>query len=317
MELRDLKTFVAVARLQSFHRASETLHTAQSTISARIAILERDLGTRLFDRLGRKIVLTVPGQRLLEYAVRMVDLEDEARVWVCGNAESRGMLTVRIPESLCAYRMGGIIRSFRALFPNVALSFAACSAEGLDRDLRGGITDLAFLMTDSVQAKDLQIETLGVENLVLVCGPGHRLADRADVVMEDLRSETIVLSKADCSYRRMFESMLDEAGIETAPGLEFSSSAALRGCVMQGVGITLLPELAVREEAARGQMIVLPWRGPVLETAVLMLHHREKWLSPPLLAFMALTRQDLMSGTSVPDLAPQLRDESGNNKRCC
>ena len=82
MELRDLKTFVVVARLQSFHRASDELHTAQSTVSARIAALENDLGVRLFERLGRRSVLTEPGRRLLDYARRNQDSSAHTMVYI-------------------------------------------------------------------------------------------------------------------------------------------------------------------------------------------------------------------------------------------
>ncbi|MBU1041745.1 MAG: LysR family transcriptional regulator, partial [Proteobacteria bacterium] len=195
MELRDLRTFVAVARLLSFHRAGEEVHAAQSTVSARIAALETDLGVRLFERLGRRVALTAAGERLRDYAVKMLDLEEETRAWMSGESEVRGSLTVRVPESLCAWRLGGIIRAFREGYPLVRLRFTACTLEGLEKDLRQGVTDLAFLMADSVRAGDLVVEALGVEKLVLVAAPGHRLAALGrEVGPQDLRGETLVLS---------------------------------------------------------------------------------------------------------------------------
>jgi DNA-binding transcriptional LysR family regulator len=322
MELRDLKTFVAVAGLLSFHRAGEALHAAQSTVSARIATIEADLGVKLFERLGRRVVLTEAGERLLDYARKILDLEDEARAWVSGEAEARGSLTVRVPESLCAYRMSGVIRHFRERFPNVRLSFTACTMEGLDKDLRQGVTDLAFLMVDSIRAGDLTVEALGVERLVLVSSPGHRLAGQASVGPEDLRDETLVLSKADCSYRKMFEGLLSEKGVATAAGVEFSSAAALRGCIMDGVGISILPELAVRHDVSAGRLAVLHWADGELETAVLMVRHKDKWLSPPLAAFMDMVRKGLMKGT--PNLPRHQADTlftpdtaQPGNGRCC
>jgi len=255
MELRDLRTFLAVARLLSFRRAGEAVHAAQSTVSARIAALEADLGVRLFERLGRRVALTAAGERLRACAAKMLDLEDETRAWLAGESELRGSLTVRVPESLCAWRMGGIIRSFRQRYPLVKLGFTACTLAGLEKDLRQGVTDLAFLMADSVHAGDLVVEALGVEPLVLVAAPGHRLAKRGlaglpAVGPQDLQGETLVLSAADCSYRKMFEHLLAEAGVQLAAGVEFSSAAALRGCVMNGLGVSILPELAVRDDVA-------------------------------------------------------------------
>lgn len=297
MELRDLRTFVAVARHLSFHRAAAEVFAAQSTVSARIAALEADLGVRLFERLGRRVALTGAGERLRDYAVKMLDLEDETRAWMSGESEVRGSLTARVPESLCAWRMGGIIRAFRQRYPLVKLRFTACTLEGLEKDLRQGVTDLAFLMADSVRAGDLAVEALGVEKLVLVAAPGHRLSSLKAVGPQDLRGETLVLSAADCSYRIMFEHLLAEAGVALAAGVEFSSAAALRGCVMNGLGVSILPELAVRADVAAGRLAVLPWSESDLETAVLMLRHKDKWLSPPLTAFMELVRSHLMAGS--------------------
>jgi DNA-binding transcriptional LysR family regulator len=319
MELRDLKTFLAVARRLSFHRAAVEVHAAQSTVSARIAALEDDLGVRLFERLGRTVRLTPAGERLRDHAAKMLDLEDEARAWVAGAGEARGSLTVRVPESLCAWRMGGMIREFRERFPLVHLCLMACTHDALEQDLRQGVRDLAFLLYDGISARDLIVEALGVERLVLVAAPGHRLAALSKIGPEDLRGETLVLSKTDCSYRRLFEALLDERGIARAAGVEFSSAAALKACVMGGLGVTLLPELAVRAEVAAGRLAILPWDeqacGP-LETAVLMLRHKDKWLAPPLAAFMELARARLMAN------APRASAESGPvgrkaASRCC
>lgn len=300
MELRDLKTFVVVAGLLSFHRAGDALHAAQSTVSARIAAIEADLGVKLFERLGRRVALTEAGERLLEYARKILDLEDEARAWVLSEAEARGSLTVRVPESLCACRMGPVIGAFRERFPSVRLCFTACTMEGLEKDLRQGVTDLAFLMADSIRAGDLAVELLGVERLVLVSAPGHGLAGRESVGPDDLRGETLVLSTADCSYRKMFEGLLSDRGVVTAAGVSFSSAAALRGCIMDGVGVSILPELAVRRDVEAGRLAVLNWSEGELETAVLMIRHKDKWLSPPLKAFMEMVREMLMAGAPVP-----------------
>lgn len=290
MELRDLRTFATVARTLNFRRTSECLNTAQSTISARIAGLEEELGTRLFDRLGARVVLTEAGSRLLGYAQKMLDLEDEARTWIMDGAEVRGSLTVRVPESLCIHRMGGAIRSFREQFPLIKLSFITCTLDGLEKDLRLGVTDLAFVYMDAVKAADLQVECLGVEPLVLASAAGHPMARRANVTPEAFQGASLLLAKGDCSYRRMFEELLAEAGVETGVGMEFSSLAALGLCLSAGMGITILPEVAVRGGLRDGSWSVLSWQGEALETGILMIRHREKWLSPPLRAFMELAR---------------------------
>lgn len=294
MELRDLRTFVAVARHLSFHRAALEVHAAQSTVSARIAALEDELQACLFERLGRRVVLTEAGKRLQHMAIKLLDLEDEARAWVAGASQARGMLTIRVPESLCAWRMGRVIRQYRESYPHVQLRFISCTVEGLEDDLRQGVTDLALLMADSVRAGDLLVEALGVEELVLVAAPTHRLAQGGEPFgLEALAGETLLLCTADCAYRKLFEAMLAQAEVQTAACLEFSSAASMRGCLRNGTGVSILPTSAVQEDLAAGNLTILPLDLPALEVAVLMLHHKNKWISPQLAAFMALMREEL------------------------
>lgn len=293
MELRDLRTFLAVARRLSFHRAGEEVHAAQSTVSARIAALERDLGLRLFERLGRRVVLTPAGERLREYAAKMADLEDEARAWVVAEDAARGALAVRVPESLCACRLGPAIRAFRERFPGVRLSFTTCALDGLEKDLRQGVTDLALVYADGLSGADLAVECLGVEPLALYAAPGHPLAGRPALGLEHLAGQTLALSSSDCAYRRGFEALLEEGGVALAPSLEFSSTAALLGCVGAGLGLALLPEVAAAGDLAAGRLVRLDWSAGPLETGVLLARHRGKWPAPPLAAFVEILRQAL------------------------
>lgn len=293
MELRDLKTFAAVASRLSFGRAGRELNAAQSTVSARIALLEAELGVPLFDRIGRKVVLTEAGTRLLAFARRMVDLEDEARRCVIGEGEAGGALAVRVPESLCVHRLTPVIRRFRERFGQVRLSLISCTLDGLEADLRQGVTDLAFVYLDAVVAADLQVGLLGGEPLVLAAAPAHPLARRRRVDPEHLRGVPLLLSRGDCSYRRMFEGLLAERGVEPGVGLEFQSLAALKRCLGLGLGVAPVPAVAVREEFAAKALVPLAWAGDPLETGVLMIHHRRKWVSPILEAFMDLAREEL------------------------
>ena len=290
MEIRQLRTFRIVARMLSFNKAAERLHYAQSSISAQILALETELDVKLFDRLGKRISLTEAGERLLQYAQKMVDLADEALAEMGGSMEPEGALTIRVPESFCVHRLPPVVKRFRSRFPKVGLHFITCAVEDLQKDLRKGITDLAFLLTESVQASDLVAEPLGFERLMLVAGSGHPLASKPEIRTRDLEGETILLSRTDCSYRRSLEEILAREKIGTAATLEFNSVEAIKQCVMEGVGITMLPEIAVAREIARGMLTALAWEEGEMEMALLMIRYKERWLSPTLSAFIEMAR---------------------------
>lgn len=292
MDIRQLVTFQAVARFLSFNRAADELNYAQSSVSAQIQALEEELQVRLFDRLGRRILLTEAGAKLQKYAEKMLELADATRSELMGAKELKGSLTVKVPETLGVHRLPPVIKKFRSLYPKVSLRFTSCSHEGLQKDLRSGITDLGFLLADSISAADLAVEALGIEPLVLVASPAHRLASMQSVHARDLKGETILLSTVDCSYRRILESVL---GSEKIPFniVEFHSVAALKPCIAEGVGITILPEITVAEDISRGILTALPWADDKLEVANLMVWFRNRWLSPSLKAFMDVSKEML------------------------
>jgi DNA-binding transcriptional LysR family regulator len=293
MEIRQLKTFLTVARFLSFNRAATHLHYAQSSISSQIQALEDELGVQLFDRLGRGILLTDAGMRLLQYAEKIIDLADETRSELVGAKELTGALTIKMPETLGVHRLPDVIGVFRSCFPKVRLRFTSCTHEGLQKDLRKGITDLAFLLAESIQAADLAVEALGIEPLVIVAHPRHRLAARPAIRPKDLEGETILYSTVDCSYRRSLESLLNSEKVRYDGALEFNSIESIKRCVMAGTGISILPEVTVEEDLSRGRLTVLSLGEDKLEVATLMIWYRDRWLSPTLNAFMQVAREVL------------------------
>ncbi len=291
MEIRQLKSFRTVANLLSFNKAADQLHYAQSSISVQIQTLEEELGVQLFDRLGKRIQLTETGVLLFEYANKILDLVDETGSAVARDKEPVGSLTVRIPETFGVHRLPAVLNAFHSRFPKVQLNFITCALEGLEKDLRKGVTDLAFLLAESINAPDLEVETLGFETVVLVAGPGHPLSAKRSVHTRDLAGATILLSRVDCSYRRIFEEILKQEEVAAFSKFEFHSVEVIKHSVMSGLGVTVLPEVAVAEEVRRKRLVVLPWSEGGIEVAILMIWFRDRWISPTLQAFMDVTRK--------------------------
>lgn len=293
MELRDLRTFVALASLLNFNQTGKVLHAAQSTISMRIKMLEDELDARLFERLGRKVVLTESGLKLLEYARKMLEVEDEARASVSGNAAS-GTVTIKAPESLECHRLPDVLLAFLRKAPATRVRILPCIAGNVAEDLRRGVTDLAFVFAYEPSTRDLNAVFLGTEELVAVAAPEHPLAGMETVGPQDILKHNLLLAAADCSYRRTFELFLSETAQLPQPSVECDSVAAAISMVCAGLGVTILPLMAVREHLAAGMLRRLPLSGGPFETAVFMLWHKDKWISPCLHEFMTVCRERLM-----------------------
>ena len=291
MELRQLFTFRMVATTLSFTQTAVALHYAQSSVTVQMQSLEAELGVRLFDRLGKRVALTQAGQRLLRYAEEVLALVEEARQEVSNTEDPAGTLTIGAPESLCAYRLPGVLRRFHQQYPRVQVLFRPGPVGDLHQRVRDGTVDVAFVLEEPVVAPHLSVQPLLEEPLLVVAAPEHPLTQRERVCPADLAGAPVLLTEAGCSYRALFERALAAAGVQPVITLEFSSVEAIKQCVMVGMGITILPEVAVQREVAQQVIAVLPWDGPPMRLTTQLLWHAEKWRSPALRAFHAMVTQ--------------------------
>lgn len=295
MELRQLKTFQTVARLLSFNRAAEILNYAQSTVSTQIRLLEEEFGVPLFNRLGKRIRLTEAGQMLMRYSQKILDIEKETLSKVSGWEEPHGCITIRIPQSISTYLLPSVLGKFQSSFPRIGFDIGTCAYDTLVHELKTGIIDLAFLLADSISFNELKVELLNVESLVIVSSPDHPLAQKEIMDIHDLIGQSILLPKHDCSYKMLFEQILTEKKVAPGTFMELNSIEAIKQCVLKGIGVAMMPMMAIKKEIAQNEMAILPWPEEHFETAILMIWHKDKWLSPTLRAFMNAVREIVKS----------------------
>jgi DNA-binding transcriptional LysR family regulator len=293
MEFRHLLTFKVVAEVRGFTRAAEILGYAQSSITAQIQSLEEELGTPLFDRLGKKIVLTDAGERLLPYVQEMTKLQDSIKAIAQSKDEPSGTLVIGAPESLAAYRLPPIIREFRAHYPMVKMVLKPGLCWELRSHVRNGELDLAFLLEAASDAPDLHIETLVVEKMSLIASPDHPLVQLPSVEPHHLKDETILHTEPGCSYRSLFEKHLIQHGIYTNPDMEFWNIEAIKNCVMCGLGISFLPHITVQTEIRDGKLVALNWDDESHRVSTQLVYHRSKWMTPALREFLKVVRKHL------------------------
>lgn len=301
MELRQVETFRAVAEELSFSRAAARLGYVQSSVSAQVAALERELGAPLFDRLGRRISLTEPGRAMFGYAGRLLDLAGEAKEAVAdagaGKGEVKGTLAVSAPETLLTYRLPRLLALFHERHPGVRLSVRPSPVGKLvgstRRAVEEGGVDVAFVLDGPVAVSGLSVEPLLDESVVVIAPPGHALASAAAVSPGDLSGEAMLLPEAPesgCAYRDQFERQVSSAGAVPRETLEFQSIEAVKRCVAAGMGVSVLPGVAVSAELGDGELAALRW-GETFEVLTQVVWHEGRWKSPALKAFLETVRE--------------------------
>jgi Transcriptional regulator len=300
VELRNVKTFVSVAGLLSFRRAATVLHYAPSTISAQIQALEEELQLKLFDRLEKGIRLTEAGARFLPYALKLLDLARESVSAAAGEGAGTGVLAVRLPETLAAYRFPALLPRFRREHPTVGLRLRGSSAHDVQRYLEKGL-DLAFVVGEPLPAENCFVEKIGEEPLVLA----GRAADwRAGNAAGDLAGRPLLCASSDSQARAVLEPCLARNGGGGNVWLDFSSLEALKRALEATPGAcAVLPRIAVERELAEGCLRALSLPGLPAALPVHMLWHREKWLSPSLAGLMELFRTAW--GQAAPEPKPE------------
>jgi DNA-binding transcriptional LysR family regulator len=279
-----------VATIGSFNQAAELLDYAQSTVSDQIRALETDLGIKLFHREGKQISLTAAGELFLQYAQKMINLEEEARTEVGGSEKISGSLSIRIPETISTYYLPPVLNQFHARFPAVDFNFNSCSSQGLSEELRSGIIDCAFLITNEFRAVDLTTQTLTDVPLGLIAHPENPLAAKNNVTLAQLNEYPIFATTSDCSYFKILEKLFAEEKMSMSAVYRINSLEAIKRNIRNGTGIALLSKIAVHEEISKGLLVELPLTCGTLSAKMIMIWLKNKWHPPILEAFMTTMR---------------------------
>ena len=191
-----------------------------------------------------------------------------------------------MPQSIGTYYLPSILSQFQASFPKVGFDISTCAFEVLLYELRAGTIDVAFLLADSIPFSELKTELLGVEPLVVVSSSNHPIAKKNKLDIRNLADHSIFLPKHDCSYKMIFEQIIAEEKVDPVTFIEINSLEAIKQCILKGLGVAMIPLVAIKNEIAQKEMTIFSWPEEILETAILMIWHKDKWISPTLQAFM-------------------------------
>ena len=289
MEIKLLNTFLAVAKNSGFSRAAEKTGFVQSSVSTQIRLLEEELGVRLFERLGRKTYLTAEGKRLLSYAEKIVGLESEAREILSGAQKPSGTLRIGTCETLCITYLPPMLQEYRMRYPEVELTLRLTTSTELCEWIAENEIDIAFLIDEPVVSEMLSAETLFDEPIVLLASRGSERIGEKPVCPKDLDGVDLILTESG-SYRSIFEDILAGEGARPGSVVDCESIEAIKKLVVSGLGIGLLPRIVAQEELQSGQLVELRWDGPDIGVTSQIVHHKNKWLSPALLALIDMAR---------------------------
>ncbi|MEV8638121.1 LysR family transcriptional regulator [Streptosporangium sp. NPDC051023] len=278
MELRQLRTFEAVARHRTVTDAAVALGMAPSSVSEQIRTLEKSLGVALFERTSRGMRLTGPGERLLGWARRLLDQAEQARREVTGQQQE---LRLGALETIAAAYVPQVLARLAGRRPDVRVGVRpAMSRDDLFADVAAGRLEAALLLDTGDALGDLGFPPppapltfldVGAVPLALVAAPGHRLRGRPHLSPGDLSGERLLVNVSNCSFLLAAEKII-------GPGPERVQAGGvpvMRAWAEQGLGICLLPEFAVSTALESGTLTKLALSAPDLSLRLVWRDDRE------------------------------------------
>lgn len=287
--MKQLKTFQVAATTLNFTQTAKMLNFAQSSVTAQIKSLEAELNHPLFERLGKKLILTAIGKEYKTYVDQILLLNNEALQLVADKEFRKASLIIGAQESQCTYRLPRVLQLFKTQFPHVKLTFKPAHSDDSARSqLENGTLDLAFIMDVKKKSDTLLTETLIIEKLKMVTAPDYAI--KPTVTLKDLQNETLLLTEIGCAYRTLLVNTLAGNNIYLHNSIEFVSIEALKQCVLAGLGVAVLPAMVVEKEINNGQLKEILWPNEHIQLYTSMAWHKDKEISPPLQSFIDLTR---------------------------
>jgi LysR family nitrogen assimilation transcriptional regulator len=264
MELRQLRYFVSVAKLESFNRASAQLNVAQSALSRQIRLLEEELGQRLLHRTGRGATPTLVGNLLLERATALLAKADELKTCVSAAAEVAGDVRLGIPAAFSGTLTTRIMEQCQAEFPSVSIRFCEGLTSTLLEWLLDRRIDLAILYSRQIVRRPVLSATLDTRPMRLVHAPELGPADGRAVSLQQIAELPLILLERPNGSRLTIDYAFATAGVTPHNVLEVSAWLVLREFLLMGKGYGLLPAAEVQEELDAGRLVATLLAPPAI-----------------------------------------------------
>jgi len=300
LTLRQVRYFIATADAGKVSQAAAEMNVSQSTVTTAIKELEKELGTRLFERRSNGLDLTYEGHRFLQHAHQIVAAVAEAqRMSKSLSRETKGRIHVAVTYTVAGYFLPRILARFQRAFPNVEVVMREIARPKMEAGLLSGEIDLAVMLVSNLEHHDrIDSETLVSSRRRLWTSPDHQLMHRDQATLADVAAEPYIMltvDEADQTALRYWRPT------PYRPNVTFATSSveAVRSMVAAGMGVTILSDMVFRPWSLEGQRIdARNLVDPVPSMDVGLAWRRGRELSPAAAAFFEFLRQGCARSSS-------------------
>ena len=258
----QLEMFVATAEAKGVQRAAERVYRTQPAVSMALRKLEEELGAPLFDRSNRgAYVLTATGEALYGSAKRLLTLRDEALTHIRElHSLERGRVRIGANESAGNYLLPGLIEAFRKRHPRIRVDVLRQNTSQLIEDIRSANVDLA-LISFMPEEKDIEALPLMKDELILVASPKHPMTRKKKIGIRDLGNESFIAHTVASRSRHRVVEAFRSSETPLNITMEVAMIETIKKLIAMNLGIGFVPEMCVRDELDRRELVRLPLEG--------------------------------------------------------
>jgi len=283
MELRYINSFLKIASFQNFSKAAEYMGYSQSTLTVQIQQLEKELGVRLFDRIGRKVYLTGKGELFLEYAIEITRLANDAITSMKHDEVISGTLRIGCIESIGTSILTDLLLKYHHKFPQVNTLIKASTSDGLLLMLKNNELDIICTLDHNLYGSEWVKRFQNEESIVFVSSTN--LGD-ARLSLQELTNFPFLLTEKGESYRYHLENILAENNLEVKPVLESGNTETLIKMVEKGMGISFLPLYTIEKKLSEEKVFIMNIDVEPINMWCQLIHHKNKLLTPQIIEFI-------------------------------
>ncbi|MBQ7703166.1 MAG: LysR family transcriptional regulator [Firmicutes bacterium] len=284
MEFKQLEAFVNVIKYKSFSKAAEAAYLTQPTISTHISSLEKELGVKLIDRKGKESRPTKQGRAFYNYALNIINTRERAlNAMNDFGLEISGTVDIKTSSIPGQYIVPKLMASFHETYPNVSFDVEQSDSERVCGDIMDNVGEIGF--TGYYENNGLKYELLVRDKMVIITPANEKYRTLRESVeklqVTDLADEAFIWREEGSATRKTFEKLLEDSGVSINTAATVTSIEAVKACVENGMGVSVLSETAVsREKEKGGDFLIFELDGVQIDREFYMIYNKNTTLSP-------------------------------------
>mgnify|MGYP000001816848 CR=1 FL=1 len=264
---------------EEFLKTAELLGYSQSAVTVQIRQLETELGVRLFDRTGKKVILTPKGKEFLIHANKIIDEMHKAKDAMNDTAELKNPLHIGTIESLCTVKLQEIVQRFRKEHPQVRIQITIGSPERLIQKMEHNELDVIYILDTPRWNKNWVKVMEKAEPVIFVSAPNYKLAGKKNIEVEEILNAPFYLTERNANYRQALEQELALHKQTLSPVLECSDTAFIKKMLKTGKGLSYLPLFVVEKDIEEGKIAKLDVKDIDITMYRQVFYHANKYMT--------------------------------------